>query len=244
MQRRPDSIPETPLIPSLLRDNAGSIRGNRKQWIVYALLACLLVGAVSSITLGNSLRLVRSWLSAPAKAARDKSPQDDVSVAKSPETEGSAARSSEQEISRAKSPRMEAPQRTTEAAAKAPVSAPPANENALTFREGITSSSSSAAATRAPRPKLPAEIQANITSDNTVDVRVLIDSAGRVVDAKLLSIRGPAASTLAPYSVATARQWRFQPARQNGRPVTSGSVLEFLFRPSDILVSRLADRGR
>lgn len=95
------------------------------------------------------------------------------------------------------------------------------------------SRSSSAQAVRAVRPKLPANMQSKVTTDNIVRIQVSIDRSGRVISATPVSTEGPMATSLASYALESARRWRFRPARNNGRPVGSQRVLEFLFRPSD-----------
>ena len=247
LQQQPCSTPEGRLVPGLLDASAGSVRvGYGKQWIVYGLLTCLLIAAISSMMLGNkllvkhSLSILRSWLRGPTKTAPGKSPDPEISIGRLPRQDVAPA-TSDYASPGVKAAPEEASQGTSEANAKAAASAQSSKRTPLVSREERASSFSSAAAITAPRPKLPAHIQANITGDNTVDVRVQIDSAGRVVDAKPVSIRGPAAASLVPYSLGTARQWRFQPARRYGKAVPSASVLEFLFRPSDVLVSRHPD---
>lgn len=86
-------------------------------------------------------------------------------------------------------------------------------------------------ALRAPDPTLPAKVQSSITSDNTVAVRMRINRSGKVIRATVASASGPESSSVAHYAVATAYRWRFRPAQENGKPVPTEKVVEFLFRP-------------
>ncbi|HLG94862.1 MAG TPA: TonB family protein [Bryobacteraceae bacterium] len=72
-----------------------------------------------------------------------------------------------------------------------------------------------------------------MSSDNVVNVEVEIDALGKVTGAQVVSTSGPMAASLAPLAVQAAKSWRFRPARQDGKPVRSNKVLQFLFRPSD-----------
>lgn len=87
-----------------------------------------------------------------------------------------------------------------------------------------------AEAIRAQRPVVPPNVKSAITSDNVVNVRVVIDESGKVTAATVASINGRMASSLTRYAVQAARAWRFKPARQNGKAVRSDKVLQFLFR--------------
>jgi TonB family protein len=87
-----------------------------------------------------------------------------------------------------------------------------------------------AEAIRAERPVVPPEVKSAITSDNVVNVRVVVDESGKVTAATVVSTSGRMASSLTPYAVQAARAWRFKPARQNGKAVRSDKVLQFLFR--------------
>ena len=87
-----------------------------------------------------------------------------------------------------------------------------------------------AEAIRAQRPSVPPDVKSAITTDNVVNVRVVIDALGKVTAATVVSANGRMASSLTPYAVRAARSWRFKPARQNGKAVRSDKVLQFLFR--------------
>lgn len=100
-------------------------------------------------------------------------------------------------------------------------------------RDDDIEASSPPKAIRAVRPKLPVNMQSRVTSDNIVKVRVRINRSGKVISATAVSTEGPVATLLAGYALDSARRWRFRPARNNGKPVGSQSVLEFVFRPSN-----------
>lgn len=87
-----------------------------------------------------------------------------------------------------------------------------------------------AEAIRAQRPVVPPDVKSAITSDNVVNVRVVIDESGKVTAASVVSTNGRMASSVTPYAVQAARAWRFKPARRNGKVVRSDKVLQFLFR--------------
>jgi hypothetical protein len=85
---------------------------------------------------------------------------------------------------------------------------------------------------RETRPTVPSELRTQIKSDNIVDVEVHISATGRVTAAKLGALKGPVADALGKTAVNAALGWQFRPATQNGEPVASDKILEFLFRPS------------
>lgn len=88
----------------------------------------------------------------------------------------------------------------------------------------------SAVPVRERRPEIPAQIRSMIHSDNVVEVQVRINASGKVTEAKLASMKGPVADLLSQAAVSAALGWQFRPATQNGAPVPSEKVLEFLFR--------------
>jgi protein TonB len=60
-------------------------------------------------------------------------------------------------------------------------------------------------------------------------VAVDVDSEGRVTDANALDAANPTEKILASSAVQAARRWRFNPARRNGTPVASTTVVVFEF---------------
>ena len=82
---------------------------------------------------------------------------------------------------------------------------------------------------RAP-PVVAAGIRPRIQSTVTIDVRVQIDVRGRVVSAT--PVKKPHAGLeayLASTAVQAAREWRFDPARENGKAVPGSQTIHFVF---------------
>jgi TonB family protein len=189
--------------------SAGGLRIGGKWMLVYGLLTCLLIGAIVSLKFGTKLQNWRSWVDRSSSVprtteARKELTSSETSVFK-PAPASATVRSSLANIKRGQpSPRQEQ-----------------------------NGPSSAAVAIRAERPKLPGAVQSAITSDNVVEVRVQIDSSGKVTNATAVSAKGPVAMSLENYALEAARRWRFRPAQKSGRPVGSDKVLEFLFRPLD-----------
>jgi DNA-directed RNA polymerase subunit RPC12/RpoP len=226
VQKQPRSLPENHVPAGLTHATEGEVRmGAGKKWmLVYGLLACLFIVAIASLKFGHAL-LNRPSLSAPqlsslppANQAHEESPALEAANVKSPPL--------------AAAPERQTGQMPADTAGKADASLQSAEQRSPRSHQGDASGSAPAEAIRALRPKLPADIQSSITSDNVVEVRVRINQSGEVVDATAISARGPVAASLVRYSLDAARRWRFRPARDDGKPVRSDKVLEFLFRPS------------
>jgi hypothetical protein len=182
----------------------------RRTWILASGLAtCLVIGGIASLKFGNKLP---RWLSV-----------DEIRSSLFPRPNQNPTRNPKQSV-------LSKPPDVPATAGTSIANSEPSHPTA---RRDDVNDSSEPKAIRAVRPKLPAKVQSKVTSDNIVKVRVRIDRSGRVVGATAVSTEGPMARSLAGYALASARRWRFQPARNNGKPVGSQSVLEFLFRPSD-----------
>lgn len=83
------------------------------------------------------------------------------------------------------------------------------------------------------RPAIPTNLRSAIQSLVSVQVKVVVDSAGKVVSAAPAATSTTAQKLLAPQAAQAALLWQFEPARRNGVPVYSESVLTFEFeRPS------------
>lgn len=78
-------------------------------------------------------------------------------------------------------------------------------------------------------PEVPEGIRPRITSPQPIDVRVSINSEGRVTSATSLQHGDGLINYLAMRAVAAARQWTFTPARQGGKPVASSRTIHFVF---------------
>ncbi len=89
----------------------------------------------------------------------------------------------------------------------------------------------------APRPLkqvIPSAI--NLTSADLsraidIEVEVRIDDAGRVTEARVVSNRYDYNGLLTSAALAAAKEWIFEPAKMNGKSVTSDHVLKFRFHP-------------
>jgi hypothetical protein len=79
-------------------------------------------------------------------------------------------------------------------------------------------------------PVVPAGIRPRIKSPIPIDIRVRVDSHGRVTEATPVAKQHSGLETyLAGRAVAAAKQWRFEPARENGRPVPGTETIHFVF---------------
>ncbi len=76
-------------------------------------------------------------------------------------------------------------------------------------------------------PNVPLSARNTVTGKVRVIVRVDVDSAGKVSDAKLV-LPGPS-KYFARIALESARQWTFQPPTVNGSPTTSAWALRYLF---------------
>lgn len=77
-------------------------------------------------------------------------------------------------------------------------------------------------------PDVPRSASNTIHGKVSVAVRVTVDETGAVSNAELAS-RGPSAY-FARLALESARNWKFKPAQQNGKPVASVWVLHYEFR--------------
>jgi hypothetical protein len=78
-------------------------------------------------------------------------------------------------------------------------------------------------------PAVPSNLRSVVENSVSVDVKIVIDATGKVVSAVPAEANMPAQKILAPQAVQAALLWRFQPARKNGQPVSSESMLKFAF---------------
>jgi hypothetical protein len=82
---------------------------------------------------------------------------------------------------------------------------------------------------RAP-PVIAAGVRSRIKGTVSIDVRVQIDARGRVVAATPVTRQHSGLDKyLADRAVQAARLWRFEPARENGKPVAGTQILHFVF---------------
>jgi protein TonB len=78
-------------------------------------------------------------------------------------------------------------------------------------------------------PTLPRAADLVISQEISIRVAVEIDREGRVSDAHPLNDKDAKERLLATNAVKAARRWRFNPARRDGMPVPSETVLVFQF---------------
>jgi TonB family protein len=188
--------------------------------LVYGLLtSCLIIGAIVSLKLGTKLSTWRTW--------------SDIRSSLFPRAIETHKESRASAIEALKPTLLLLPENYSPEVPTTRSSTPNVARSHVAPRDENIGLSSSAVAVRAERPKLPANVQATITSDNIVEVRVHIDNSGKVTSATAVTNRGPVATSLADYALEAARHWRFRPAMDSGKSVESDKVLEFLFRPTD-----------
>jgi outer membrane biosynthesis protein TonB len=117
------------------------------------------------------------------------------------------------------------------AAPKEPVTAPtsPAQQAA----PGSTAVSySEPVAVRKILPPFPANLRFAIRGRVSVEVKFAINAAGQVVGATPVNPSTPPQKLLAPIAAQAAMRWQFEPARRNGQPVDSETVVTFNFEPA------------
>jgi TonB family protein len=82
---------------------------------------------------------------------------------------------------------------------------------------------------RAP-PVIAAGIRPRIKGAIPIDVRVKIDERGHVVSASLITkLHSGLEEYLGSRAITAARQWRFEPARENGKAVAGTQSIHFVF---------------
>jgi hypothetical protein len=83
---------------------------------------------------------------------------------------------------------------------------------------------------RTVHPSLPPEIRRLILSQFDVDIRVAVDSRGKVTGAQPVREYKGVGAYLAGLAQNTVRMWSFEPAKRNGQPVAGEYMLRFSFR--------------
>lgn len=84
---------------------------------------------------------------------------------------------------------------------------------------------------REARPVVPPGVHGLITTEQLIEVRVDIDSTGKVTWARLVGSKGAVAGLLSRSALDAVRGYRFRPARRDGVPVPSTFTLTFRFVP-------------
>jgi hypothetical protein len=80
------------------------------------------------------------------------------------------------------------------------------------------------------QPRFPAELHSLLIQKTTVAVNVTIDKSGRVIQAEAIPQK-PLNHSLLNSVLNASMLWKFKPALRNNQPVTSESILEFVFNP-------------
>jgi TonB family protein len=80
-------------------------------------------------------------------------------------------------------------------------------------------------------PQFPASMRALMTHATTVQVRIQIDTKGKVTEAQPVEGKQGSLAPLVQTAVDAAREWTFRPATTHGVPVPSESVITFNFTP-------------
>jgi hypothetical protein len=78
-------------------------------------------------------------------------------------------------------------------------------------------------------PTVPMNLRSLVRNDTSIEVKVSIDSEGKVMAATPANTSGSSQKLLSPSAVQAAMLWRFEPARRNGQPVDSQTILKFDF---------------
>jgi len=104
---------------------------------------------------------------------------------------------------------------------RGPVSAGPGRGRPLALHQG------SPVILQQVQPEYP-DVARRAEAEGTVVVRVRIDERGLVTEAEVW--RSEVIGVLEDAALRAAREWRFRPARQNGRPVATWATLAFAFR--------------
>jgi TonB family protein len=79
-------------------------------------------------------------------------------------------------------------------------------------------------------PVAPENVRRSITGEVMVQVRVNVDSSGKVIGAEPLGSGDPVAQALAGAAISAVKRWQFEPARRGAEKVTADTVLTFRFR--------------
>lgn len=112
----------------------------------------------------------------------------------------------------------------TAATPPAPKPAPPAQPATIIHR-------TEPRAIHRAAPVIAAGIRPRITGTIPIDVRVHVDEHGRVTSAvPVVRAHGGLDGYLSQSAVQAARLWRFEPARENGKPVPGTQIIHFVFQ--------------
>ena len=79
-----------------------------------------------------------------------------------------------------------------------------------------------------PAPVFPQELQSLAVTRKVIEVKVTIDKSGKVSKAEAIPQKN-VSLFLVNSAVSAARLWKFEPARRNDDPVSSETLLQFIF---------------
>jgi hypothetical protein len=82
------------------------------------------------------------------------------------------------------------------------------------------------------QPRLPSDVRLRLKSEIIIDIKVQIDAAGRVTEARPVAQTGHASLFLVSTAKNAALQWIFEPAKRGTQNVPSEVVLKFRYHPS------------
>ena len=125
----------------------------------------------------------------------------------------------------------EASFRIVERAPVAPAAAPPPDEKpSVAAKTDNHFTPPKAIPNRRVPPVVPASIRPRIHGSIPLDIRVKIDAHGRVTSAVPVSKpHSGVESFLATRAVYAAKQWRFEPAREDGKAIPGTEIIHFVF---------------
>ncbi len=84
-------------------------------------------------------------------------------------------------------------------------------------------------AIRKVAPEVPASIKSRIKASVPIDVKVQVDAKGRVTSAGPVKKHTGVEGFLAQKAVAAAKQWKFTPAKRDGKAVAGSQTIHFVF---------------
>jgi hypothetical protein len=125
------------------------------------------------------------------------------------------------------------PQPVNAAPVNAPVNVnPPVNiaKNPVTERETAKPVTfSTAVPVKRFSPAIPLSLRSSIRNEVTVRIKVAVDQTGKVTGADPTETKDGFEKLLAPLAIQAVKLWQFEPARRNGAPVASETVVVFHF---------------
>jgi len=104
------------------------------------------------------------------------------------------------------------------------------DKNPLTEREAAKPVTfSTAVPIKRFSPAIPLSLRSSIRNEVTVRIKVAVDPTGKVTGADPTETKDGFEKLLAPLATQAVKLWQFEPARRNGAPVASETVVVFHF---------------